>query len=35
MTVEAGVLCGGAVLTLIPFWLLRRMVQPLPGFGGY
>jgi hypothetical protein len=33
--IETGVLCAGAVAMLLPFWLLRRMVQPLPGFGGY
>ncbi|MEI9993624.1 MAG: hypothetical protein WDM91_03430 [Rhizomicrobium sp.] len=35
MAIHAGLLVGGAVLTLIPYWLLRRLVQPLPGFGGY
>lgn len=33
--IETGVLCAGAVAMLLPYWLLRRMVQPLPGFGGY
>ena len=33
--IETGVLCAGAVVMLLPYWLLRRMVQPLPGFGGY
>ncbi|MBL7098566.1 MAG: VUT family protein [Alphaproteobacteria bacterium] len=35
MLVETGVLCGGAILMLFPFWMLRRVVQPLSGFGGY
>jgi uncharacterized PurR-regulated membrane protein YhhQ (DUF165 family) len=35
MLVETGVLCAGAIVLLLPFWLLRRVVQPLPGFGGY
>jgi hypothetical protein len=24
-----------AAFVLVPFWLLRRVVQPLPGFGGF
>ena len=35
MGIHAGLLIGGAILALIPYWLLRRIVQPLPGFGGY
>jgi hypothetical protein len=35
MLVEAAVLCGGAVVMLLPYWMLRRLVQPLPGYGGY
>jgi uncharacterized PurR-regulated membrane protein YhhQ (DUF165 family) len=35
MAVHAGVLAGGAVLMLLPFWLLRRIIQPLPGYGGF
>ncbi|MBV9539692.1 MAG: VUT family protein [Alphaproteobacteria bacterium] len=35
MAIHAGLLLGGAVLSLVPYWLLRRIVQPLPGFGGY
>ena len=35
MGIHAGLLIGGAILALIPYWLLRRVVQPLPGFGGY
>jgi len=35
MGIHTGLLIGGAVLSLIPYWLLRRIVQPLPGFGGY
>ncbi|HEY0106750.1 MAG TPA: hypothetical protein VGB91_11750 [Rhizomicrobium sp.] len=35
MGLHAAILIAGAVLSLLPFWLLRRIVQPLPGFGGY
>ncbi|MEJ0044429.1 MAG: hypothetical protein WDM81_20390 [Rhizomicrobium sp.] len=35
MGIHTGLLVGGAILALIPYWLLRRIVQPLPGFGGY
>ncbi|MEJ0025583.1 MAG: hypothetical protein WDN01_06095 [Rhizomicrobium sp.] len=35
MGIHTGLLAGGAILALIPYWLLRRIVQPLPGFGGY
>ena len=35
MCIHAGLLVGGAVLALIPYWMVRRIVQPLPGFGGF
>jgi uncharacterized PurR-regulated membrane protein YhhQ (DUF165 family) len=35
MAVHAGLLLAGAVFGLAPFWLLRGVVQPLSGFGGY
>ena len=35
MAVHIGVLLAAAVLGLFPFWLLRGLIQPLPGFGGY
>lgn len=35
MGVHAGLLTAGAILMLLPFWLLRRLVQPLAGYGGY
>ena len=35
MGIHAGLLIAGAILSLIPYWLLRRIVQPLPGYGGY
>ncbi|HJW42682.1 MAG TPA: hypothetical protein VJ476_15825 [Rhizomicrobium sp.] len=35
MGVHTGILIAGSILALIPFWLLRRVVQPMPGFGGY
>jgi uncharacterized PurR-regulated membrane protein YhhQ (DUF165 family) len=28
-------LAGAAVALLIPYWMLRGLVPPLPGFGGY
>ena len=34
MTTHAGILVAGAVLVLFPYWLLRRLVQPLAGYGG-
>jgi len=30
-----GVLLGEGLLLLVPFWLLRRIVPPLSGFGGF
>lgn len=30
-----GLMLGAAVLSLIPYWLLRGIVPPLSGFGGY
>jgi uncharacterized PurR-regulated membrane protein YhhQ (DUF165 family) len=35
MGIHAGLLIVGAILSLLPFWLLRRVVQPLAGFGGF
>jgi uncharacterized PurR-regulated membrane protein YhhQ (DUF165 family) len=35
LSIHAGLLIGGAVVTLVPFYLVRRIVQPLPGFGGF
>jgi len=35
MAVHAGVLTVGAFAMLLPYWLLRRMVEPLAGYGGY
>ena len=35
MLVLMGVLSGAGVLALIPYWSLRGLVRPLPGFGGY
>ena len=35
MRIHAGILIFGAVAGLLPYWLLRSSVQPLPGFGGY
>jgi uncharacterized PurR-regulated membrane protein YhhQ (DUF165 family) len=35
MAVHAAILLGASVLGLVPFWLLRDAIQPLPGFGGY
>jgi hypothetical protein len=30
-----GALAGEGILLLIPFWMLRGMVRPISGFGGY
>lgn len=30
-----GVLAAAGILLLLPFWILRRMVPPMAGFGGY
>ena len=35
MGVHAGLLAASALLMLLPYWLLRRMVEPLAGYGGY
>lgn len=35
MRIHTGVLVIAAVAGLLPYWLLRSSVQPLPGFGGY
>ena len=33
--VYGAVLASEGILMLIPYWMLRRIVQPLSGFGGY
>jgi len=30
-----GLIAGEGLVLLIPFWAMRRMVPPMPGFGGY
>jgi len=35
MTTHAGLLIAASVMGLLPYWLLRPVVRPLPGFGGY
>ena len=35
MAINAALLCAAAVVGIIPYWFLRGVVQPLPGFGGY
>jgi uncharacterized PurR-regulated membrane protein YhhQ (DUF165 family) len=35
LVVNAAILAVAAVLGLFPYWLLRRAIPPLPGFGGY
>jgi uncharacterized PurR-regulated membrane protein YhhQ (DUF165 family) len=35
MTVHLEFLAGLAVLSLVPYWFLRGLVRPLPGFNGY
>jgi uncharacterized PurR-regulated membrane protein YhhQ (DUF165 family) len=35
MAVHLGFLAGLAVLSLVPYWILRGFVRPLPGYNGY
>jgi uncharacterized PurR-regulated membrane protein YhhQ (DUF165 family) len=35
MLTHTGILLSAAFLGLVPFWLLRATIPPLPGFGGY
>jgi uncharacterized PurR-regulated membrane protein YhhQ (DUF165 family) len=35
MTLHAGILIAVSLLGLIPYWLLRAVIRPLPGYGGY
>lgn len=35
MFLHMGVLAGAGLLLLVPYWVLRGAVPPLPGFGGY
>lgn len=35
MTTHAGILIAASVMGLLPYWLLRPVIRPLPGFGGY
>jgi len=35
MVLHMEMLCGLAVVSLIPYWSLRPLIRPLPGFGGY
>ena len=35
MAIHAAILIGASILALAPYWLLRRTVQPMSGFGGY
>ena len=35
MSTHAGILIAASVLGLLPYWLLRSVIRPLPGFGGY
>jgi len=35
MLTYAGVMAAASVVLLVPYWLLRAIVAPLPGFGGY
>jgi uncharacterized PurR-regulated membrane protein YhhQ (DUF165 family) len=35
MAVYLGFLAGFAVLSLVPYWILRGFVRPLPGYNGY
>jgi uncharacterized PurR-regulated membrane protein YhhQ (DUF165 family) len=35
MVVHLGLAFGGSVVLLLPYWLLRGVVRPLSGYGGY
>ena len=35
LVLYAGIMAASAIALLVPYWLLRRMVPPLSGFGGY
>lgn len=35
MSTHAGILIATSVIGLLPYWLLRPVIRPLPGFGGY
>jgi uncharacterized PurR-regulated membrane protein YhhQ (DUF165 family) len=35
MTLHAGILIVMSLLGLIPYWLLRAVIRPMPGYGGY
>ena len=35
MMTYMGVTVAAAIVLLVPYWLLRGMIAPLPGFGGY
>lgn len=35
MTVHAGILIEVSIFCLAPYWLLRAVIRPLPGYGGY
>ena len=35
LTLHAGILIAVSLLGLIPYWLLRAVIRPLPGYGGY
>jgi hypothetical protein len=35
MGLHAAVLAGAGIAMLLPYWMLRRVVPPLPGYNGY
>ncbi len=35
MVINLGVAALDALVLLVPYWFLRRYIEPLPGFGGY
>ncbi len=35
MLVHGGVMAGAGIVLLVPYWMLRRMVPPMPGYNGY
>jgi hypothetical protein len=35
MLVHGGVLAAAGVAMLMPYWMMRGIVPPLPGYNGY
>ncbi len=35
MLIDLGLMAGMGIVLMLPYWLLRPLVRPLPGYGGY